>query len=333
MNLTLKDFHVPNEWNVKSINDNSFIQECYQKAIEMNIYDKSDEKGKAVMYHALTVCPAFWPTVTYDQLVLSGYLMLWLILFDDDLDTVFIPDDEATEIINRTELIFLEGILPTNPTKKEEFTLFFRNQVLKMSGNRLDMFNLFLNYTIQWIHSIIPLNKTIEPHMDLFLFIRKLNVGVYPLIGLSCIFFSNDKIDQSLFLNPRWLKLCEATSIVTALYNDCVSYAKEVKGNAGVNNCLWFLQKKNNTSIQDTFKYICEKSNMYIKEFQNHEEKLLNQYNNIQPLATLLNSLKYIMNGKYYWSMNTARYASPSSPFIEIQNAVSPDNKLINNEL
>ncbi|KAK5581099.1 hypothetical protein RB653_001127 [Dictyostelium firmibasis] len=323
--LSLKDFNFPSDWSVEP-NSYDFIDDVYEDSLKFELFKIGDKKSYSWLYHTISCCSYFWNTCKdRENMKLIGHLMNWTFLFDDILDSDKIKDEEAKDMVKRTELLLIEGELPLNPTNLEKYTLWIREECFKVSNGRVDMFNMFLTNSIQWILSIIPLNKTLESkepvHLELHSYLRKLNVGVELCQGFTYIIYSNNKVDPLIWSNARYKKMLECTSMVVSHVNDVASYCKEVKNGGGAANVLSILQKKNQGDLTMAFKKIVELTNSLVEEFIFHEKKLLSSISIEQQneLKTFIDHLKFLMCGNYLWSFTTGRYASKSSPFIEMR--------------
>ncbi|EGC35663.1 hypothetical protein DICPUDRAFT_97830 [Dictyostelium purpureum] len=329
MSLSFKNIVFPEEWQVPP-NDYIFIDDCYEEALQFNLFERGDEKSYTWMYHTISCCAYFWCKCSRSEMKLIGHLMLWTFLLDDILDSDKVNDAEAIEMIKRTEFIFIEGKLPENPTDLEKYTCYLRNEGLKIAGDREDMFNMFLTNSIQWILSIIPLNKSMEhklpPHLQLHGYLRKLNVGVELCQGFTYLIFANNKVNPAIFNSPRYKKMLECTSMVVSHVNDMASYCKEVKNGGGFINSLLILQKRADPlSIEHSYQVIAEQTNAFIRDFIYQEKMLLESISDEQQneVKVFLDHMKYLMKGNYLWSGTTARYASKSSPFVEMQKSLN----------
>eukprot|EP01132_Coremiostelium_polycephalum_P005203 gene5203-6479_t len=280
-----------------------------------------------------------------DDLKISMESFLWIFLTDDSLDKGDIDDCYALNIVKRIEHIFLEGeFIDDDPSGIEKYTLFLRNRCLakchEKHNDNLEPFNSYINLFQQWLKSIVPFNRIIGKlsdfkDLELFNFIRNVNVGGILLIGIYWL-VTPTKLPTSIGNDPRLFRMCELHSMVISYINDPCSYAKEkCESTKGQINLLVVLQKSKKWSIHESFDYIASSINEFVREFDDHEEKLMKSISNLDAkkqkvITEYVNFLKYSSSGSFYFSINTSRYSSKSTPFLEINNEFK--NNLLNNE-
>ncbi|GAM21543.1 hypothetical protein SAMD00019534_047190, partial [Acytostelium subglobosum LB1] len=163
-----------------------------------------------------------------------------------------------------------------------------------------------------------------SPHIELYSFLRKINIGAYPCVTLTEVML-NHHLESYIWADPRWIKMNEDIAIVVTLINDLVSYEKEVNDNAGDLNPLFFFQRQNNVDLCDSYKQMVTLIDYYVDHYVQLEQgflRTLAKYHNPlqeQEVNFMLDHLHYLITGSRMWSMQTPRYCSPTSPFIEMR--------------
>ncbi|KAF2076687.1 hypothetical protein CYY_002000 [Polysphondylium violaceum] len=331
--LSLNEIKFPSSWDLTP-NTDSYIEYVYQEALEMQVWRPNNKRDRIAHNNVVSLSRFFWPNADFERVVMGGELMVWFFTFDDAIDAGEFNDSECLELVRRMDSIFMEGILPENPTGPERMAHLLRLKCEKMCGKRKDTFNRFITSCIQWVDSIIPFNKIKDsgasPHLELYSFLRRVNIGAYPCVTLSECMIDHD-LDISIWYDPRWIKMNENIAIVVTLINDLVSYEKEVKDQMGMLNPLYFLQNQTKSNLIESYKKMVDLIDYWVKDFLRIEESFIKSY----PFKSdfqrecfhfMLDHLHYLISGSKMWSMQTPRYCSPTSPFIEMR----PPSPVIN---
>eukprot|EP01133_Synstelium_polycarpum_P011913 gene11913-13880_t len=324
--LSLNEIKMPNHWNLHP-NDSAFIEYVYQEGLQLGVWRPDNARDRVFHTNVVSLSRYFWPNVDFERSVMGGELMLWFFTFDDVLDAGIYNDIQAMDLVRRMDMVFMDGFLPENPTGSEKVALLLRNKCLQMCGKRRDTFNRWITSCVQWVDSIIPFNKVKEggsPHIELYSFLRKINIGAYPCVTLSEVMIDHH-LEPYIWADPRWIKMNENIAIVVTLINDLVSYEKEVNDNAGDLNPLWFFQKQNKLNLPDSYRQMVDLIHYWIQDYINLENSFLKSlepyHNHMQQkeILFMLDHLHYLISGSRMWSMQTPRYCSPTSPFIEMR--------------
>eukprot|EP01132_Coremiostelium_polycephalum_P010033 gene10033-12302_t len=324
--LSLNEIKFPNHWNLTPNNYN-YIDYVYQEGLDLGVWRPDSQRDRIANNNVVSLSRYFWPNVDFERLVMGGELMLWFFTFDDVLDAGIYDDITSMELVRRMGFVFIDGVLPPDPTGPERVALHLRKKCEVMAGHRKDTFNRFISSCVQWVDSIIPFNKVKEsgasPHLELYSFLRRINIGAYPCITLTEVMLDH-QIDPYVWFDPRWIKMNENIAIVVTLINDLVSYEKEVNDNAGILNPLYFIQLQNKVNLPDSFKQLVNLIHFWINDYLNLEESFLKSLDfkngkQHQDILFMLDHLHYLISGSRMWSMQTPRYCSPTSPFIEMR--------------
>ncbi|KYQ92249.1 hypothetical protein DLAC_07096 [Tieghemostelium lacteum] len=325
MSLSLNDIKFPSSWDL-SPNDLSYIDDIYQEGLDLGVWRKDNQRDKLANENVVSLSKYFWPKVEYKKLIMGGELMLWFFTFDDAIDAGLYSDEKTAEIVKRMDRVFMDGTLPENPTGPEKVALSLRTKCKIMCGEqRKGTFNRFITSCIQWVDSIVPFNKVIangdSPDLELYGFLRKVNIGAYPCVTLTEVMLEST-LEQYIWFDPRWIKMNENIAIVVTLVNDLVSYEKEVRDKMGILNPLFFLQTKLNIELSESYKKLVDMIHHWISEYNELEERFLQLFTTDEEkkqIQFMLDHLHYLISGSRLWSMQTPRYISNTSPFIEMR--------------
>ncbi|KAN0042903.1 hypothetical protein ACTA71_010534 [Dictyostelium dimigraforme] len=326
MSFSLDSFYIPNEWKISGEFVNDYKEEVLNELIRFKIIERNNDKNKEWVQEFINIVPYFWSDLTYKQRILAGHLMCSFFIIDDPLDSNKLNDNEVIDLIERYEFIFIEGkFKKCDQLPLENFLLFFRNKCLEMVGDNILMFNMFINSFVEWLQSIFPHNKTLDPkmpvHWSIQSYFRKINIGIYAVMGFNYILFPNKKINITTWTNPRYNRMIGCIGKALHFTNDAASYCKEMNEGGGLSNVLFILQVYDGKriSFEEAFEKMVKISREFIDDFLHTEKEFKNslpqdQRDEIEHFIALMKSILW---GSHEWSKATSRYGSISSPFIE----------------
>jgi hypothetical protein len=143
--------------------------------------------------------------------------------------------------------------------------------------------------------------------------------GMYPTVDL--IEFAIDGyLPDEVFFNPQIQRLRQACARICSLTNDLFSYHREVML-AGLRlNLIDVIQRNQNLSLTDAVQQAIDLINGETRLFYELAEtcSLWDSETNIL-VSRYIDGLIYQFNATWHWEMNTNRYRSPDSPFVELQ--------------
>ncbi|EGC35090.1 hypothetical protein DICPUDRAFT_152610 [Dictyostelium purpureum] len=333
MSLSLSDIKFPESWELIP-NERNYIDYVYKESVELGVWRPDNKRDLIAHNNVVSLSKFFWPNMDFERLVMGGELMVWFFTFDDALDAGIYNDEQQAQVVKRMSDVFMNGTVEDDASGPEKMALHLRNKCEVMCGERKDTFNRFISSCIQWVDSIIPFNKIkidgASPDIELYSYLRKINIGAFPCVTLTEVMLDHE-IDHYVWYDPRWIKMNEDIAIITTLINDLVSYEKEVNDNAGDLNPLFFIQKQRKVPLTESFKEVVGLINHWVKDFTNLEESFMKSHkfkNSKQKrdFECMLEHLHYLASGSKLWSMQTPRYCSPTSPFIEMRKQSSSPN-------
>ncbi|EAL65123.1 hypothetical protein DDB_G0284707 [Dictyostelium discoideum AX4] len=328
MSLSLGDIKFPDNWDLIP-NEKNYIDYVYKESIELEVWRPNNKRDLMAHNNVVSLAKYFWPHVDFNRLVMGGELMVWFFSFDDVLDAGIYTDEKQMDLVKRMDNVFINGTVESDATGPEKMALHLRKKCEVMCGKRRkDTFNRFISSCVQWVDSIIPFNKLrsaqgTSPHLELYSYLRKVNIGAYPCVTLTEVMLDHE-IEYYIWSDPKWIKMNEDIAIITTLINDLVSYEKEVNDQAGDLNPLYFLQNQKNIPLPDSYKQVVDLIDFWVKDYQTMEQSLLNEMEfkdskQRSDMEFILEHLRYLASGSKKWSMQTPRYCSPTSPFIEMR--------------
>ncbi|KAN0045332.1 hypothetical protein ACTA71_005709 [Dictyostelium dimigraforme] len=316
---SLHDFKYPSDWIEPPASDKC-IYTCYKEAVDFKLFE---ENKKTLEYYYGTVSSAtfLYPLCNYEQLlVVSRYLTVCFVV-DDFLESKLTNPDDSRVLIKKLENILMDGEFQdsNNISNIERYVLFFRETSKQFVGEKIEFFNQFLKYMIDWINSINPFNRADNlNNYDSYNFLKKVNSGAIVSLSVSMLLYPNSKVDPKIWINPRFDRFVTNSGYQMAAINDCASYAKEVRNNNHLTNPLHFLQKEVG-SFDNAYKMILKFNDEIMKQICEDERILIEEcpVDLRDDLKVLTRSMKLIMGGSYSWSSQCSRYVDINSPFIE----------------
>ncbi|EGC29993.1 hypothetical protein DICPUDRAFT_158345 [Dictyostelium purpureum] len=352
--LSLKKFYFPKEWSYPVNTISKHIRDTFDEAVECGLFDGSNEKHFAYANGVLNCVTWFYPKYDYEQLMVAAAIMQWIFVLDDFLERDHMTDEKQQYCVRKYEDILIQGrsspYLSTLDdcclTPLDKYTLVLRKRLLKPSENRIETFNIFVHYLREWFFSIIPLKKSKGDHhtdsvpYEVYSFIRTINIGLYFVVGVNSVAVDT-KVHGSFWINPIWQRMVRHAAKQIIIFNDCVSYAKEINHDCAGENCLYILQKKLNLSFEKVYEHVVEEAKQAIFEIQKDEVLLVETLSylpeeQMNGVKYLIEQLREIVVGNRDWALMTPRYVHNDSPFIETRGtdpSIVPYEKILNSNL
>ncbi|KAM9960859.1 hypothetical protein ACTFIW_010015 [Dictyostelium discoideum] len=336
MNVLLKDFKYPESWNKSPNQSNQYIDQVFEDTNKIGIYELNNQDHYSYVENSLNVTSYFYPTFDKEQLRLCATYLHWLFLIDDFLEDEYnTMSEKQNDVIKSHAQILLTGQYLNKEVEakpSEKLTMFLQNTSKEwaIKYNKLDVHNIYMTTLFQWLYSVYPLNKTTEStkpiHMDLYTFIRKVNIGIAGsiIVGLLADKDITDIDISKIWLNPIFTRIMENSTIQIGLVNDCASFSKEYANGGHITNPLYFLQVRDNLTFNETLNLIVNKCNQSIDEIIKDEQLLLKQLkdqgyteNQLNQVNTILNYNHNLIQGNINWSLISKRYNNhDGKPFI-----------------
>ncbi|KAN0006957.1 hypothetical protein ACTFIU_005150 [Dictyostelium citrinum] len=323
---SIHDFKYPSDW-IEPAADDKCVYDCYKEVVNFKLLE---ENKQTLEYYYGTISSTinFYPLCNYDQLVIACRFLTVGYLIDDFLDTG--SNSECSDrMLKKIETILIDDLYldESNVSNFEKYTMFFRGKTKEFVGDNFDFFNQFIKFFVEWINSNNPFNKATNlNNYDSYNFFKKVNSGTYVTLSMAMLLNPNIKVGTNIWLNPKFERFVCNGAYQMSAFNDCASYAKEVRSNCGSTNPLYFLQKELG-SFANVYKLILNFNNKLVEEICKDEVLLLKECPDDQKddLKYLTRSMKLILGGNYSWSLKCTRFNDKNSPFIE-QQLINPDS-------
>ncbi|KAM9982434.1 hypothetical protein ACTFIZ_006962 [Dictyostelium cf. discoideum] len=316
---SIYDFKCPSDW-IEPAADDKCIYDCYKEVVNFKILEENKQTFQ-FYYGTLSSTINFYPLCNYDQLVIACRFLTFVYFVDDILESNLVDSNLMSKKIE-TVLIDGEYLDQSDISNIEKYTMFFRGKAREFVGDKINIFNQFIKFLVEWTNSNNPFNKAI------------VNSGLYVSLSMAMLLNPNTKVDTNIWMNPRFERFVCNGAYQMSAFNDCVSYAKEIRSNCHLTNPLYFLQKEIG-SFEQVYKLILNFNIKIVNEICKDEEILLKECPDHQKddLKYLTRSMKLILGGYYSWSLKCNRYKDENSPFIEqrsINNDVITFDNIVN---
>ncbi|KAN0045331.1 hypothetical protein ACTA71_005708 [Dictyostelium dimigraforme] len=323
---SIYDFKYPDDWIEKAADDKC-IYDCFKEVVNFKLFDEN-KKSFEYFYGTLSSTISFYPLCNYNQLVIACRFLSVGYIVDDLLESNLISSDESNLISKKFENILIDGeyLDESNISNFEKYTMFVREKIKEFAGDKINIYNQFIKFFVEWINSNNPFNRAINlNNYDSYNFFKKVNSGVYVTLSMAMLLNPNSKVDTNIWMNPRFDRFVSNGAYQMSAFNDCASYAKELRSNSHLTNPLYFLQKEFG-SFDRVYKFILKFNNNIINEICKDEQLLLKECppDQKEDLKYLTRSMKLILGGNYTWSLKSTRFNDIDSPFIE-QRSINPD--------
>ncbi|KAM9982438.1 hypothetical protein ACTFIZ_006967 [Dictyostelium cf. discoideum] len=323
---SIYDFKFPSDW-IEPAADDKCIYDCYKEVINFKLLEENKQTFQ-YYYGTLSSTINFYPLCNYDQLVIACRFLTVGYLVDDFLESNLVDSETSNLMSKKIENILIDGeyLDQSEISNIEKYTMFFRGKAREFVGDKINIFNQFIKFFVEWINSINPFNKAINlNNYDSYNFFKKVNSGTYVTLSMAMLLNPNTKVDTNIWMNPRFERFVCNGAYQMSAFNDCASYAKEIRSNCHLTNPLYFLQKEIG-SFEQVYKLILNFNNKIVNDICKDEEILLKECpdNQKDDLKYLTSSMKLILGGNYSWSLKCTRFNDKDSPFIE-QRSINND--------
>jgi hypothetical protein len=143
--------------------------------------------------------------------------------------------------------------------------------------------------------------------------------GMYPTVDLLELAMDRYLPDE-VFFHPHIQRLRQACARICSLTNDLFSYHREVMVRGLRLNVIDVIQRNQNVSLAEAIHQAIEMINTETRLFFELVDRcLLWDADTNQLVSQYIDGLIYEFNATWHWEMNTDRYRSPESPFVELQ--------------
>ncbi|EFA78721.1 hypothetical protein PPL_08182 [Heterostelium album PN500] len=267
-----------------------------------------------------------WPSVDLTTLALGTQFSIFLRIFDDNIDTS--EPEYAIKHINRVINIIKFGKLEEDPTPIER-NLFDLNQNLDdRFGEKLALINLFRNSLLDYFDNLLAWQNMKklkgDLSMNLYYTLRRYNYAMIPSFFITLI-FTMKRLKCEIILDPLWKTIVELSGNICAIYNDVLSYEKEMKENDERMNSFHFMKTQNNWSNQECLEFFEKEIGNCFEQLSIHEklatQKFIPRLNkeDQEEFYQIINNLHTLIHAILSMYLTKPSYKSTNSIFVELR--------------
>ncbi|KAI9040420.1 terpene synthase family protein [Aspergillus affinis] len=288
---------------------------------------KKAEKVKSTDL-ALLAC-LWWPHAEFRTLQVLAYLIIWLLMWDDELDQVSESlalggDFTASQRFRGQTLRYMRGSLGMDGAEKRSvFPEEFENHFLQ----RFEPIAHFIKEEYDPVHRGLILEEmefTIEmscleqqhriqgrlPTIDEY-WTYRLGTNLMGVVCAATELSMNKRLSHSTLLHPFMRDICLQTNRIIAITNDILSLRKEVE--KGEVCSLIPLLYKSNDSLQEVVDMAVHLLKDASHDLARYDAGLATQLGD-KACETFLQSCYDYCTGFLHWSLTTTRYNLASVP-------------------
>lgn len=312
--LSVTDLTIPFWWPSVS---NPFSREAHQatreRVLDLGLISVNEVTRFNRAQFALLTGYAY-PNATSERLKLCNDWHSWLFFFDDQADEQIQFGKRPSSLREYMEsclAVLKEGVLRSNPTPLEQFTLDIRNRMgriaskswlLRFCGDVEDyLFKGTLEAAQNWAEGDVP-------DVTSYLIQRRYDSAVYTCQDLIEISDQNLELGNVL-CDPIIQSLRDLCAQVVGFSNDIFSYHKEVLVHRNPNNLLHVLMTHRRIGLDEAIHCGIELINADVERFISYEHDLCSRIRDYPSVKAYLHGLKAWMRGNVLWSQQTGRYA------------------------
>lgn len=266
-----------------------------------------------------------YPSATFERLKLCNDWHWWLFFFDDkaDEDSEFgCHSAKVRDLIEVCLNTLSNGTLRANPSALELFTANIRERMIALANEEWHkrftadveayLYRGTLYAAENWHHGVVPdINTYCER--------RRYDSAVYTAEDLLEITEAGLMLPGEVFRDPEITALRDLCAQIVAFINDLFSYEKEVVFHNNPNNLVQVLMVNLKVSFLDAIARAITMINDDIAAFSELEKRLDNRANTHKNIPSFISGMKSWMYANVAWSLQSGRYASPTSPFAELR--------------
>lgn len=295
-----------------------------ETAIEAGMIDGSNRRRFDAFN---TLAPYVYPAATAERAVVCAHWCNWLFFFDDVHDEEREPSADTLRVereMRRAMRLLEAGELPERPSAFDRYTLDFRARALALTSRawwsrmcastRHYLFDGTLSAVRNWAYNRVP-------GVDEYLLQREYDGAVHTALDLIEL-ADGVTLPEAFFASDTVKRLRCATARTIALFNDIVSYPKEVLVHHNPNNLVHVLMAHRGSGYESAVAESLDIVNAYAREMMDLEPSVLSER-----LAPEEEVYKYLLGmrrwqvGNIEWSLRGRRYTSSDSALAELSDS------------
>ncbi|EFA76436.1 hypothetical protein PPL_10201 [Heterostelium album PN500] len=290
--------------------------------------DENREKNRPMFKGISMFVRSIWPSADQESIVLGTQFFIFSRIFDDLIDSN--EPEFGIKLINRAINIFTLGKLEDDP-KPYEKNIFDLVQNLQLRvGDQHPLMNLFRIAFLDCFDNLIPwqnmkkLNGDMS--MNLYYILRRHNIGTAPTVFLGLMFIVK-RLNYEIFLDPLLKCLWDQGGRISALYNDVLSYEKEVRENDVRMNSFHFMKTQNNWSDQECLEFFEKEMDKCFEQYFIHENLIIQKFiptlqnkEDQEEFYQIIGFFHKLISSLLMMYLKKPNYKSPDSIFVELRN-------------
>ena len=260
-----------------------------------------------------------------ERLLAVGMFNQWLFFLDDEYDDHPTVGRDATAVRQLMTLVFdvLEtGVLPPKPTPFLRFTVGVRRRLNALAAPGWTarfllhvedyLFRGSLRAAELWALDRVP---TLEEYLH----VRMLDSGVFPVLDMSELAVGL-RLPTAVREHPSLVEMKELAVRYIAYVNDLFSYQKEVLQAGTAFNLVSVLMHENAASFEEAVGAATGIIGGALARFSRLEQSQPRWDADVAPqVKAYIEGMKSWMRGSFDFSLTSARYNAPDSPFPELR--------------
>jgi hypothetical protein len=260
-----------------------------------------------------------------ERLLAVGMFSQWLFFLDDEYDdhpTIGRDPGAVRKLMTLVFDVLDSGILPVRPTPFLHFTASVRRRLdelappgwtVRFLGHVKDyLFRGSLRAVEYWALDRVP-------SLDEYLRIRMLDSAVFPALDMSEI-AGGLRLPDAVRKHPLLVEMKELAVRYIACINDIFSYQKEVLLAGTSFNLVHVLMHENASNFEEAVQAAAGIVGDALARFLALEQSLPVWDASVAPhVRAHIAGMKAWMRGSFDFSLTSARYNAPDSPFAELR--------------
>lgn len=260
-----------------------------------------------------------------ERLLAVGMFSQWLFFLDDEYDDHPTMGRDLRAVRQLLTLVFdvLEtGVLPAKPTPFLRFTVGVRRRLDALAapgwtGRFLRHIEDYLFRGSLRAAELWALDRV--PTLEEYLHVRMLDSGVFPVLDMSEL-AGGLCLPDDVREHPSLVEMKDLTVRYIAYVNDLFSYQKEVLQAGTPFNLVSVLMHENASSFEEAVRAATDIIGGAMARFSRLEQSLPRWDESVAPqVKVYIEGMKSWMRGSYDFSLTSARYNAPDSPFPELR--------------
>jgi hypothetical protein len=260
-----------------------------------------------------------------ERLLAVGMFNQWLFFLDDEYDDQpMVGRDHETvrKLLKQVFDVLETGVLPAKPTPFLRFTVGVRRRLdaLAAPGWTARFLRHVEDYLFRGsLRAVEYWARDRVPTLEEYLHVRRLDSAVFPVLDMSEI-AGGLCLPDAVREHHMLVEMKDLAVRYIAYINDLFSYQKEVLAAGTSFNLVSVLMHENTSSFEEAVKAATGIIGGATARFSKLEQSLPVWDARVAPQVTgYIAGMKSWMRGSFDFSLTSARYNAPDSPFTELR--------------